>query len=202
MIKKSVYAPVLLLISLACSNEGPEAPTVTSEAVPEKVEEEKNPLDLRRTTLVVSDIEASLALYRDALGMEVAYDQELTSPNLGRSDDDGVNRSRLVLLKANDDFIGMLGLWQFLDRAPTEEKARTNTFDNGDIVLLFNSEDLERHYPAATAVQGVEGVSPPKLRIYPGPNGMEIKVMVSMLSDPDGHTIELNQILEDPRRAE
>ena len=76
-----------------------------------------NPLDLRRTTLVVRDIEKSLALYRDALGMTVEYDEELTSPGLSmRYGADGQNRSRLVLLKANDSFIGMLGLWQFLDQ--------------------------------------------------------------------------------------
>ncbi|MEM9054931.1 MAG: VOC family protein, partial [Pseudomonadota bacterium] len=76
-----------------------------------------NPLDLRRTTLVVKDIEKSLALYRDALGMTVEYDQELTSPGLApRYGADGQNRSRLVLLKANDSYIGMLGLWQFLDQ--------------------------------------------------------------------------------------
>ena len=38
------------------------------------------PLLLRRTTLIVRDIEASLKLYRDGLGMEVIYDQEINRP--------------------------------------------------------------------------------------------------------------------------
>jgi catechol 2,3-dioxygenase-like lactoylglutathione lyase family enzyme len=159
-----------------------------------------NPLDLRRTTLVVRDIEASLALYRDALGMTVEYDEELTSPRLGRAGSDGVNRSRLVLLKANNDYIGMLGLWQFLD--PSEEDRRPPRpadFTPGTIVLLFNSQTLDETFAAAAAAPGVSIVSRPTERRYPSPAG-DIVVMVSMLTDNDGHTIELNQLISDPRR--
>ncbi len=159
-----------------------------------------NPLDLRRTTLVVRDIDKSLALYRDALGMTVEYDQELTSPGLtSRFGADGENRSRLVLLKANDSFIGMLGLWQFLDQT---EKDLTEPdpadFTPGEIVLLFNSNTLSETFPAAAAAPGVSIVGAPKERRYPSPAG-DIVVMVSMLTDNDGHTIELNQIISDPR---
>ena len=37
-------------------------------------EADRLPIDLRRTTLVVRDIDASLQFYRDALGMQVIYD--------------------------------------------------------------------------------------------------------------------------------
>ena len=40
-------------------------------------EYERIDLDLRRTTLVVRDIEQSLKFYRDALGMEVIYDRDI-----------------------------------------------------------------------------------------------------------------------------
>ena len=51
------------------------APVETVEVEVEAEIADLNPLDLRRTTLVVRDIEKSLALYRDALGMTVEYDQ-------------------------------------------------------------------------------------------------------------------------------
>lgn len=168
---------------------------------PAEAEEAGNPLDLRRTTLVVRDIEVSLALYRDALGMTVAYDQELTSPGLAmRQGADGENRSRLVLLKANDDYIGMLGLWQFLDQTEADRaEPDPADFTPGEIVLLFNTATLEETFTAAAAAPGVRVVGEPKERRYPSPAG-EIVVMVSMLTDNDGHTIELNQVIEDPRR--
>ena len=165
-----------------------------------KSEVDKNPLDLRRTTLVVRDIEKSLALYRDALGMSVEYDQELTSPGLAmRYGADGQNRSRLVLLKAHDSFIGMLGLWQFLDQTD-QDLAEPDPADvpPGEIVLLLNSNTLDVTFPAAAAAPGVTIIGEPKERRYPSPAG-DIVVMVSMLTDNDGHTIELNQIISDPR---
>ena len=163
-------------------------------------EETRNPLDLRRTTLVVKDIEMSLALYRDALGMTVEYDQEITSPGLSmRHGADGENRSRLVLLRANDDYIGMLGLWQFLDQTDKDRAAPDAAdFTPGEIVLLFNTETLDETFAEAAASPGVRVVGTPKERRYPSPAG-DIVVMVSMLVDPDGHTLELNQLISDPR---
>lgn len=168
--------------------------------VEKEVPADLNPLDLRRTTLVVRDIEKSLALYRDALGMTVEYDQELTSPGLSmRYGADGQNRSRLVLLKANDSFIGMLGLWQFLDQTDQDlAEPDPADFTPGEIVLLFNSNTLDVTFPAAAAAPGVTIIGEPKERRYPSPAG-DIVVMVSMLTDNDGHTLELNQIISDPR---
>jgi catechol 2,3-dioxygenase-like lactoylglutathione lyase family enzyme len=191
---RTLLASVLALSLCGCV-------TVRATVAPETAASEtRNPIDLRRTTLVVRDINAALALYRDALGLEVTYDQELTSPRLGRAGSDGVNRSRLVLLKANDDFIGMLGLWQFLDQTAHDRAAPDAAdFTPGDIVLLFNSSDVDAAFARASAVPGVTVVSPPAERRYPSPQG-DIVVMVSMLTDADGHTVELNQLISDPRR--
>ncbi|MEJ2534574.1 MAG: VOC family protein [Gammaproteobacteria bacterium] len=43
-------------------------------------EEQRVPLDLRRATIVVDDMERSLAFYRDALGMVVTYDNWVLTP--------------------------------------------------------------------------------------------------------------------------
>lgn len=155
---------------------------------------EKGPTDFRRTTLIVRDINASLKLYRDALGMSVYYDQELTSPNLQRAGSDGKNRSRLVLLKANDGFIGLLGLWQFLD-APNAPARAKPAFAPNEIVMVFNANDFDDRFPKVKATPGVAILSEPALRIYPGPGGTEIRVMVSMVTDPDGYIVELNKAL-------
>jgi len=41
---------------------------------------ERGPVDVRRTTLVVRSVDRALAFYRDALGLEVVYDQEIVRP--------------------------------------------------------------------------------------------------------------------------
>ena len=159
-----------------------------------------HPINLRRTTIVVRDAEASLALYRDALGFEVVYDQELSSPNLsGRYGADGQNRSRLVLTQTNSAELGMIGIWQFLDQTEKDlADPDPADFTPGEIVLLFHTSDLEATFARAAATPGVTVIGEPRERRYPSPAG-EIVVMVSMLVDPDGHTIELNQKIFDPR---
>ncbi len=157
-------------------------------------------INLRRTTLIVRDVEASLKLYRDALGFSVVYDQELTSPGLSsRYAADGRNRSRLVLTQTNSAEIGMLGLWQFLDQSDKDRAAPQDAdFTPGKVVLLFHTKDLQNRFAAAASVPGVKVVSVPTERRYPSPRG-DIIVMVSMLTDMDGYTIELNQKIFDPR---
>lgn len=204
---RSIFIAVIGAMSLAgCMSIASEVdretvPIETAEVEAGSPDLDQNPLDLRRTTLVVRDIEKSLALYRDALGMSVEYDQELTSPGLAmRHGADGQNRSRLVLLKANDNFIGMLGLWQFLDQTEMDTaEPDAADFTPGEIVLLFNSKTIDVTFPAAAAAPGVKIIGAPKERRYPSPAG-EIVVMVSMLTDNDGHTIELNQLVSDPRQ--
>ena len=184
MLRRLVLALALTSLAACASTPPPAAPAAQAERLR---------IDLRRTTLIVRDMDKSLALYRDALGMQVQYDQVLTSPNLGRAGSDGINRSRLVLLRANDSFIGMLGLWQFLD-GPVDPPPTQPTFHAGDIVLLFNATDLEARFSRAAAAPGVKVIGEPKPRTYPSASG-DIEVIVSMLVDPDGHIVELNRLV-------
>lgn len=159
------------------------------------------PIVLRRTTLIVRDMEESLAFYRDALGMTVQYDQELTSPGLSdRYGDDGENRSRLAFVQAENEFIGVIGLWQFLDQTEKDRAApKPAEFTPGEIVFVFNTTTLKETFARAAASPGVTVLSAPQERRYPSPAG-EIRTLVSMLVDPDGYIVELNEVLYDPRR--
>ena len=81
------------------------------------------PLTMRRTTLIVRDIEASLKLYRDGLGMEVIYDEEINRPH---SSEDREQRLRLILLKASHDYVGVIGfdrLRIWLSQSPRSHQA-------------------------------------------------------------------------------
>lgn len=161
------------------------------------------PINLRRTTMVVKDMDAALKLYSDALGMNVVYDQELSSPGLTtRHKADGKNRSRLVLLQSNSGQMGMVGLWQFLDQTEKDlAEPDAADFTPGEIVMLFHAENLEEAFAKASKVEGVKVLGVPKERRYPSPAG-DIVVMVSMLIDMNGHTIELNQKVFDPREQD
>lgn len=159
-------------------------------------DEDRAPLDLRRTTIVTADVERSLAFYRDALGMEVIYDQAINTPRDASVENAEIAR-RLVFLRANDDYIGVLGLLEYLkprkDRVDLEGKA----FQEGTTVLVFNHQDVAGAFERASQIEGVVVLSEPEETQYPSYDGKGvIRVLVSTLQDPDGIAVEINQVLD------
>ncbi len=159
-------------------------------------DDERIPVDVRRTTLLVRDIDASLAVYRDALGLHVIYDEYIG----GGEDEDGDARdptTRLVLLRANDTFIGAIGLMQRLD-TDTPPPAENRRAMPGDVIIVINATDLEERFPKIAATPGVEIATEPTRVEYPAPDGGVIPVMFSAFWDPDGFFIEVNRIMGTP----
>jgi len=166
-----------------------------SEPVPD---DERVPIDVRRTTLVVRDIDRSLAFYRDALGLEVIYDHMIRTPRDAASDEDAELSRRLVFLRANDDYIGIIGLLQYTKPVKPAPHQGDEPFSTGSIVLLMNAHDLDATFADARAVRGVRVLTEPTRTEYPSYDGSgTIPVMVSVITDPDGFVVELNQLLVD-----
>lgn len=164
-----------------------------AQAVPES---ERVPVDVRRATLIVRDIDKSLPLYRDALGLKVVYDQRIG----GGTDKEGKPTPptvRLVLLRANDVFIGALGLMQRLNdpNPPVPVNKRPMA---GNSIIVINAKDLEERFEKIRAVPGVTVATPPERIEYPAPGGGVIPVLFSAIYDPDGFFIEINKILGAP----
>lgn len=162
-------------------------PPVHAAPVPQ---DERIPVDLRRTTLVVRDIDRSLPLYRDALGLKVIYDQVIGGT------------TRLVLLRANDDFIGVLGLMQRLNLTEPTPEPVFRKAQPGGLILVFNLQDLESRFERIRTTAHVTIAEAPKRIDYPGAGGTTIPVLFSAVWDADGNFIELNKILGKPAGTE
>jgi catechol 2,3-dioxygenase-like lactoylglutathione lyase family enzyme len=159
------------------------------------------PIDLRRTTLIVRDMENSLRFYRDALGLKVVYDNIIRTPRTAASDAAAQRSLRLVFVRANDDFIGIIGLIEYRKPVKQPPAVVPEAFSIGTNVLLFNAKDLDGTFAKARTVPGVTIVEEPVETTYPGYDGRPpIPVRVSTLRDPDGFTVELNQLLVDKVR--
>ena len=157
------------------------------------------PIDVRRTTLIVRDIDRSLAFYRDALGLEVIYDNEILTPRSANSIADADRASRLVFLRANDDYVGIIGLLQYLKPVRPAHDQGDEPFSTGSIVLLLNAVNLDSTFEKARNAPRVRVLAEPRRVEYPSYDGKgTIPVMVSVLIDPDGFVIELNQLLANP----
>jgi catechol 2,3-dioxygenase-like lactoylglutathione lyase family enzyme len=160
-------------------------------------EEERISVDIRRTTLLVNDLDTSLKLYRDALGLTVIYDQMINTPMEGGK----IRKRRLVLLQANDDYIGALGLLQYI--YPLKPQ-RTEKFDEpvpGDPIMVINATDLDKRWESVASSPQVFVSEAPHRVEYPRAGGGKIAVMVSMIRDPDGYWLEINQLLDAPAKA-
>jgi catechol 2,3-dioxygenase-like lactoylglutathione lyase family enzyme len=186
-LKSTIYA----LIALAGLGATPH---LSAAPVPEA---ERIPVDLRRTTLVVRDIERSLPLYRDGLGLKVIYDQLIG----GGPQPDGSTQPptvRLVLLRANDDFIGVLGLMQRLNLEQAPPPPEFRRAGPGGLILVFNIQDLEQRFARIEATPFVTVAERPRRIDYPAAGGGSIPVLFSAVWDADGNFIELNRLLGTP----
>lgn len=157
---------------------------------------ERGPVDVRRTTLVVRNVDRALAFYRDALGLEVVYDQQIVRPPLPDDATRTERRMRLALLRANDDFVGVIGLLEYTAPRLPEPGGEPQRPGIGDVILVINASDLDQRFARVRATPGVRVATEPYLTSYPAPDGKgTIPVRVSAVWDPDGYFIELNQLL-------
>jgi catechol 2,3-dioxygenase-like lactoylglutathione lyase family enzyme len=181
--KKVLFAALVLLVAITGLTHAQPVP-----------DDEKIPVDIRRTTLVVRDIEKSLPLYRDALGLKVIYDQLIG----GGKDKDGKVTPptiRLMLLRANDQFIGAIGLMQRLNQPmlpPITEFKRPNA---GGMIMVINAKDLDTRWEKIKATPNIKIDTEPYRIEYPGPNNTVIPVLFSSVFDNDGNFIEINKLL-------
>lgn len=156
-------------------------------------------VDFRRTTLFVHDLDASLALYRDAIGMEVMFDNKPGGAESNQPEGGDGASPRFVFLRSNDDFVGILALYQADASEGPPDLETIETGRPGGIALLFNTDELDVKFERAKASPKVRVIRPPtKMDYGSSDDGSEIVVFSSVLLDPDGHMIELNHVGPSP----
>ena len=138
----------------------------------------KVPTDFRRVTMLIPDMDAALKIYRDILGMEVYYDNEIIVSGEGLPAGEPDSKTHLVILKCNDPYIGMLGLLQYVDPPLPPPLPRP---------------EPNRVWEQLQDVEGVEAVCPPRVTEYPKDDGSVFRVKGISFFDPNGYFIELNQ---------
>jgi hypothetical protein len=157
----------------------------------------------------VENIDESLKLYRDVLGLEVFYDQRISRPSPGKPDE--YERSvRLVFLKSGDAYIGVLGLLQYMVPTQTavdlQEYRKNSCASNchyteqrpppGAQVQLFNVKDLPSVLARLQATTKARIAFGPVPRQYPSYDGSEpLRTISSGVIDPDGNFLEITELL-------
>lgn len=193
-----------VVVGLAIRGGAKEKETSSrDDAPPQNAEEgaiaeaDKVPFDLRRTTLVVDDIDISLQFYQDVLGMVTIYDSCIIDPRDAKTIEASTRWRRLVFLRANNSYIGVLGLLQYIKPEQPKSPRVEKPLQNGSVVLLFNyQDDVRQRITQAGKVPGARVIDDATETSYPGYDGKSvIRVIRSMLLDPDGNGVEINQVL-------
>jgi catechol 2,3-dioxygenase-like lactoylglutathione lyase family enzyme len=132
---------------------------------------------VKRTTLIVRDAARSLEFYRDVLGLTVWYDDEVvlggvTLPVGARGD-----RTRLVVMRADDPLVGMVGLLQFTAPPLPAPAAERRTLGIGDVVSVMQTD--VQAAPHAFEVRGADGTP--------------LRMTTLSFWDPDGYFFEISQ---------
>jgi catechol 2,3-dioxygenase-like lactoylglutathione lyase family enzyme len=191
--KKWILLAALASTACAASDEKPQV-AASSPGVEKPAE--KLPTDIRRVTMIVRDMENSLKLYRDVMGLKVNYDAVLPMSGVALPAGEPGAKARLVLLNGNDPFIGWIGLMEWLDPRLPDPGPYPKRMGIGGHVIVTQTEDVDRRCAEAALIPGVAVTSLPRDQTYPGRNGAPpIKVRGCNFFDPDGTLIELNQLI-------
>lgn len=151
---------------------------------------------VRRTTLIVHDVEASIRFYRDVLGFELWLDNpgKVSASSLPSRAKLG-DPSRFVIMKGRQPWVGMIGLLQYgAARQPPGLRAATvpKRLNPGAAVLMIETQDLAgihaRMLKASTPI-----FRAPESSEVTGAGGARWTAKFLFAWDPDGHLLEINQ---------
>lgn len=158
----------------------------------------KVPTEFRRVTMMVSRMEPALTVYRDILGMESYYDQEVDVSVPGAAPGEPRSPARLVILKCNDPYIGMLGLMELLDTPSPAPGLRRegNRLGPGEAVFVMQHDNVEEAYEKLKDVEGVQIVNKPEVSEFKRADGGVLHVEGVRFFDPNGYFVDLNQVVE------
>ena len=147
---------------------------------------------VKRTTLIVRDAARSLEFYRDVLGFSVWYDDEIVLSGRGLAAGRPGDRTRLVIMRAADPVVGMIGLLEFTAPRLPEPAAPRRALGIGDVVFVMQTDDLAGvHRRLSEAGAGIH--AEPHAFSVRGADGLVVHMQSLSFWDPDGYFFEINE---------
>jgi catechol 2,3-dioxygenase-like lactoylglutathione lyase family enzyme len=150
---------------------------------------------IKRTTLMVRDAEAAAAWYETVLGMTRWMDTPFTLSGKQLATGKKGDQTRLVIMKAEHDTIGMIGLLQWVDPPRADAPAELPTeIGFGAPVFVVAAEDcvqtVERARKAGSRIH-----AEPDPWTVTGADGKQKDMMGASFWDLDGYFYEGNQVV-------
>ena len=147
---------------------------------------------VKRTTLIVRSLERSMAFYGDVLGLSRYYDDEIVLSGVGLAAGEAGGRTRLVIMRAADPVVGMIGLLEFTEPRLAEPAMPRTRLGIGDLVFVMQGDDVQGVHERAVRFGARIHAAPHEFRVR-GADGRELRMTSLSLWDPDDYFIEYNQ---------
>jgi len=147
---------------------------------------------VKRTTLIVRSLERSMAFYRDVLELSVYYDDEIELSGVGLAAGQRGDRTHLVIMKAADPVVGMIGLLEFTAPRLPEPAMPRSRLGIGDIVFVMQGDDVAGVNQRALQFGARVHAEPHRFDVR-GADGRTLSMTSLSLWDPDDYFIEFNQ---------
>lgn len=151
---------------------------------------------LKRVTLWVRDVEASLAVYRGALGLAVLEDKQLAGPAIARMIGLEQARLRIVHLGPVGATHGWVGLYAITDTAPRPMAALpapTGFPSYGQATLVFTTDQMAEVLARLRELPTVRFVTEPTeyVKTTAGEATPPGRYSEAIFFDPDGVPVSL-----------
>ena len=142
---------------------------------------------VKRTTIIVQDMERSLRYYRDLLGMEVFFEGQIGNPGASELMGMEISGLHMVVLTVDVSQMGMVGLMQLQGAEPAlESTAWSDRVKTGETILVIPTDNMRALHERMITEGYTVVTSPTRMEV---PNRPEIHEM--MARDPDGVIINL-----------
>ncbi len=148
---------------------------------------------VRRTTLMVRDIEISAAWYEQVAGMTRYYDDEVVLSGEGMAAGAEGDRTRLIVMQCEDPEIGMIGLLQWIDPPLPAPAEIPTSVTYGNPTFVVASDDAQEVWRRARELDTHIHAEPHEFSVT-GPKGETMEFVSVCMFDPDGYFYQFNQL--------
>jgi catechol 2,3-dioxygenase-like lactoylglutathione lyase family enzyme len=147
---------------------------------------------VKRTTLMVRDMDRALEFYQDVLKADIWFDTPFTLSGEGLPIGKKGDALRLCIVKFQHDEIGMIGLMEFQD-PPVPVPDVSHDLGYGKPVFVVVADDAQGIYDRAVE-KGFKLRGEPRVWSTKGAKGETKHFLSTNLWDADGHFFECNQV--------
>lgn len=148
---------------------------------------------IRRTSFVVADAEAIAKFYQHVFGWERFYDNDTPVDARFPPCAPDTALAKLIILKAKDPDIGMVGFMEYLDFEPELSTDKDKTaLGIGDPILVIEAADIEAVYERVKSTNARLVTEPIKWTVKDYAGTGLIHLCTFSFFDPIGTYVEVN----------